>query len=56
MGVPWVAVPIAQDAEALGPADPVLDCHPKAAEAAVVVLELPPVFLDSDLSDRRQAW
>jgi hypothetical protein len=38
MGVPWVAVPIGQDAEALGPADPVLDRDPEAAEAAVVVL------------------
>ena len=40
MGVPWVAVPIGEDAEALGPADPVLDCDPEAAEAAVVVLLL----------------
>src|SRR3712207_9221129 len=37
MGVPRVAVSIAQDAEALGPADPVLDRDPEAAEAAVVV-------------------
>ena len=40
MGVPRVAVPIGQDAEALGPADPVLDRDPEAAEAAVVVLLL----------------
>src|SRR4029450_8894560 len=40
MGVPWVAVSIAQDAEALGPADPVLDRDPEAAEATVVVLLL----------------
>ena len=38
MGVPWVAVSIGRDAEALGPADPVLDRGPEAAEAAVVVL------------------
>ena len=38
MRVPWVAVPIGQDAEALGAADPVLDRDPEAAEAAVVVL------------------
>src|SRR3712207_1228827 len=40
MGVPRVAVPIGQDAEALGPADPVLDRDPEAAEAAVAVLLL----------------
>src|SRR3712207_4184346 len=38
MGVPRVAVPIGQDAEAPGPADPVLDRDREAAEAAVAVL------------------
>src|SRR5687767_9273812 len=37
MCVPWVAVALGQDAEALGPADLMLDRDPEAGEPAVVV-------------------